>query len=153
MIRRSQRVRGVLDKNDAVALRERTQPRKVSRSASIVHRDYRLRTRGYCCLDRVRIDAKSIRPHIGEYNRPALVTYAIGSRHEGQRWNDYFVSWSNVRDKHRSVECRCAIAYGDSMPSLGAFSDSGLEFRDLRAAGQPVRSQHIGNGRNVVFID
>ena len=99
------------------------------------------------------VDQQGLRVDVDEDRRASLIDDAVGGRGEGHGRYDDFVSWSDVQGVNGSVERGRAVADRDGLADAGRLGKGSLELADHGAGGEPVRTQHGHDGRDVVVVD
>jgi len=153
----SERMRRVLDQGRAGVLGQVSQGRQIADLAAQVDRQHRAHAAPPGLAQRIAQGLRRHQPCVGidvrEHDVRADIGGAVGGGQKGHRRHNADVAGADVQGQHRKMQRRGAVAAGHCMGGADRLGEPFLELDDLRAGGQVVGPQRLGDGRDVVILD
>jgi len=149
----AERMTGVGDQGKAVFVRNGAQTVPVAGLARVIHAYDGLGSRRNGVLHRFRVYEQGSRLYIGENWRGALIEHAVGRGRKGHGRHDDFIARPDAQGMYGRMQSRRAVADRHAVPCAGEGADIRLEAFHRRAGGQPIGSQSLHDGGNVIVIN
>ena len=147
---RSERVRGILEQQEPVLLRERGERLGLAGMTAVGHAHDRLRARRDAGAHRGGIQPRlGQADDVGEHRGGARVRDRIRGGDERQRGHDDLVAGAEPCGHRHQVQGRRAVGHGHGVACPGVLGERLLELLRTRPLAEPARPVHVGHGCDV----